>query len=216
MTSGLSVSALVSKSYSNTFRYRVVKRGIDLALAVVGLFITLPLFPLIAIAIKLGSAGPAFYRWRVVGENGRSFVGYKFRTMVANADELRGGLSSSNERRGPAFKMKDDPRVTWIGRPLRRYSLDELPQLFSILKGDMSFVGPRPLQIHEWTQCNEYQRQRAKVRPGAISLWHVSGQPPTFDAWIALDLEYISRWSLVLDLSILGRSLGYVLSARNY
>jgi lipopolysaccharide/colanic/teichoic acid biosynthesis glycosyltransferase len=197
------------------FRYRVIKRGIDITGSVIGLLLAAPLCPFIAAAIKLTSAGPVFYRWRVVGEGGRPFLGYKVRTMVANADALRPQLNRYNERRGPAFKMRNDPRITPVGKFLRRFSIDELPQLVSILKGDMSFIGPRPLQVHEWQQCTVYQKRRNNIKPGAISLWHVSGQPPAFDDWIELDLRYIETWSLRLDLAIFLKSIGYILGAKN-
>jgi lipopolysaccharide/colanic/teichoic acid biosynthesis glycosyltransferase len=196
-------------------RYRVVKRGLDIAGSLFALVVAAPLYPLVAAAVKLTSAGPVFYKWNVVGERGRPFVGYKVRTMVADADAIRATLSAHNERRGPAFKMKNDPRITSVGRFLRRFSIDEAPQLISILKGDMSFIGPRPLQVHEWLLCTEYQNQRNNVKPGAVSLWHVSGQPPTFDEWVELDLAYIANWSLRLDFTILLNSIGYVLRARN-
>jgi lipopolysaccharide/colanic/teichoic acid biosynthesis glycosyltransferase len=198
-----------------TFRYKVVKRTFDMVGAAVGLVLTSPLLPLVALAVKLTSAGPVFYKWHVVGEGGRPFIGYKFRTMVVNADELRAALSWHNERRGPAFKMKNDPRITSAGKLLRRFSIDELPQLLSILKGDMSFIGPRPLQVHEYQQCTEYQRQRNSIKPGAVSLWHVSGQPPAFDDWVECDLRYIANWSLRLDSRIFFKSIAYVLGAKN-
>jgi lipopolysaccharide/colanic/teichoic acid biosynthesis glycosyltransferase len=135
--------------------------------------------------------------------------------MVANADAIRATLNAHNERRGPAFKMTNDPRITAVGRFLRRFSIDELPQLVSIFKGDMSFIGPRPLQVHEWRNCTDYQKQRNNVKPGAVSLWHVSGQPPTFDEWVELDLQYIANWSLRLDFVIFIKSIGYVLRAKN-
>jgi len=201
--------------YLTSFRYRVVKRGVDIVGSSVGLLLTAPLYPFLAAAVKLTSPGPVFYRWHVVGKDGRPFKGYKIRTMVTNADELRRTLSAYNERRGPAFKMRGDPRVTRVGRFLRRFSIDEVPQLLSVLKGDMSLIGPRPLQVYEWEQCTAYQKQRANVRPGAISLWHVAGQPPAFDDWIEMDLEYIANWSLTMDATILVKTFGYVFGAKN-
>jgi len=202
-------------AYLTSVRYRVVKRALDIAGSAVALIPAVTLFPFVALLVKLTSAGPVFYRWNVVGESGRPFVGYKVRTMVANADALRATLNAHNERRGPAFKMKNDPRITPVGRFLRRFSIDELPQLVSILKGDMSFIGPRPLQVHEWRNCSEYQKQRNNVKPGAVSLWHVCGQPPIFDEWVDLDLEYIAKWSLRLDFVIFLKSIGYVVRAKN-
>ena len=204
-----------SLSHQTSLRYRVIKRCFDIAGAAAGLVLVVPFFPLIALAVKLTSRGPIFYRWNVVGEGGRPFVGYKFRTMVVNADEMRDALSAHNERCGPAFKMKNDPRITSAGRFLRRFSIDELPQLMSILRGDMSFIGPRPLQVKEYQQCTAYQKQRNSIKPGAVSLWHVAGQPPAFDDWIENDLRYIANWSLLMDAQIFLKSIGYVLSAKN-
>jgi lipopolysaccharide/colanic/teichoic acid biosynthesis glycosyltransferase len=201
--------------YLTSVRYRVVKRGLDLLISSVALVAVAPLYPFMALAVKLTSPGAVFYRWSVVGVDGTPFVGYKIRTMVADADAIRATLNAHNERRGPAFKMKNDPRITTVGRFLRRLSIDETPQLLSILKGDMSLVGPRPLQVHEWSLCSDYQKQRNQVKPGAVSLWHVDGQPPTFDEWMELDMKYIANWSLRLDCSILVKAAGYVLRARN-
>jgi lipopolysaccharide/colanic/teichoic acid biosynthesis glycosyltransferase len=201
--------------YLTSLRYRVVKRILDVLISLIAFVAVAPLYPFIALAVKLTSPGPVFYRWNVVGVDGVPFVGYKIRTMVANADAIRATLDAHNERRGPAFKMKNDPRITTVGRFLRRLSIDETPQLLSILRGQMSLIGPRPLQVHEWRLCSDYQKQRNQVKPGAVSLWHVAGQPPTFDEWIELDLEYIANWSLRLDWSILLRTVGYVLRARN-
>ncbi len=181
------------------------KRCLDIAGASVGLFLLSPVLAAIAMAIRLDSRGPIFYRWRVVGLRGRRFTGYKFRTMTPDAEERRAGLESRNEMTGPAFKMRDDPRVTRIGRFLRRFSLDELPQLWSVVKGDMSLVGPRPPLYTEWTRFEPWQRGKLAVKPGVTCLWQVSGRSDikNFSEWVRLDLEYIDRWSLLLDLKIL-------------
>jgi lipopolysaccharide/colanic/teichoic acid biosynthesis glycosyltransferase len=125
-------------------------------------------------------------------------------------------LLEQNEATGPVFKMKHDPRVTPVGRFLRKFSLDELPQLWSILKGDMSLVGPRPVLTYEWEQFDDWQRQKLSVQPGAVCLWHVRGQPRDFDEWVKLDLEYIENWSLALDLGILVGAMWYILAGKNY
>lgn len=200
---------------SRRLGYRYAKRGIDIVLSALALLITSPFYPIIALLIRLSSPGPIIFKWKVVGQFGKPFLGYKFRTMVQNAEALREELSAHNVRHGPAFKMKNDPRVTGVGRLLRRYSIDELPQLWSILKGDMSLVGPRPLQGHEWRQCTDHQKQRALVKPGAVSLWHVGGQPPRFDDWIELDLKYIANQSLLLDILILLKAVSYIISGKN-
>jgi lipopolysaccharide/colanic/teichoic acid biosynthesis glycosyltransferase len=151
-----------------------------------------------------------------VGQWGKPLKAYKFRTMVIGADEMKKQLLDQNEATGPVFKMKNDPRVTGLGRFLRRYSLDELPQLWSILRGDMSLVGPRPVLVYEWEQFNEWQRQKLSVQPGAVSLWHVSGQPRDLDEWVKLDLEYIDNWSFRGDIKILVATAWYVVSGSNY
>jgi lipopolysaccharide/colanic/teichoic acid biosynthesis glycosyltransferase len=197
------------------FRYRIVKRAADTLLAVIGLFVAAPLFLLVSAVIKLTSGSPVFYEWHVVGLGGKEFTGYKFRTMTPGAESLEKQMAVFNERRGPGFKMTNDPRVTRIGVLLRRFSLDELPQLWSILRGDMSFVGPRPLKPREFTEMSGWHREKFSVLPGAVSLWHVSGQPPAFDDWVRMDLEYIRSWSLQMDMTILCKGLVYVLLGRN-
>jgi len=191
-----------------------IKRMLDVVASAILLALLSPLFLFLAIAVKLGSHGPVFYRWKVVGRAGRPYTGYKFRSMVANADALRDGLTARNEMTGPVFKIADDPRVTKVGYWLRRYSLDELPQLYSVLKGDMSLVGPRPPLVTEFARFNDYQKQKLAVKPGITCLWQVSGrnQIKDFDEWVRLDLEYIAGWSLSLDLAILARTVTTVFS----
>jgi len=190
------------------------KRFFDMVISLSLLLLLFPFLLAIAVAVKLSSPGPIFYRWKVVGCGGRPFTGYKFRSMVANADALRDELTSLNEMTGPVFKIANDPRITNVGAWLRKYSLDELPQLYSVLKGDMSLVGPRPPLVTEFEQFSEYQKQKMAVKPGITCLWQVSGrnQISDFDEWVRLDLEYISRWSLSLDLAILMRTVEAVFS----
>ena len=195
---------------------QIAKRVVDILLAGTLIMALLPLFLVISLAIKLTSRGPVFYRWPVVGKDGVPFKAYKFRTMVVGADEIKRKLLDKNEAKGPVFKMKNDPRVTPIGRILRKFSLDELPQLWSVLKGDMSLVGPRPVLYYEWEQFTPWQRQKLQVKPGAVSLWHMRGQPRDLDEWVKLDLEYIKAWSLWLDLKILAWTIWYILRGRNY
>ena len=156
------------------------------------------------------------YRWPVVGRHGTPFVGYKFRTMVVGADRVKHQLLAYNEASGPMFKMKNDPRVTSVGRILRKFSLDELPQLWSVLKGDMSLVGPRPPLQSEYARFTEWQRQKLAVTPGITGLWQISGRSSIsdFDEWVRLDLDYIDRWSLRLDLEILFLTIPAVLRGR--
>ena len=193
-----------------------LKRIVDIAAASVGLVLLAPLFGAIALLVAIDSGLPVFYPWRVVGRGGRYFTGYKFRTMVRNAEALQGELAGRNVMSGPVFKMEADPRVTRIGRVLRRYSLDELPQLWSVLKGDMSLVGPRPPLQSEWVRFEPWQRRKLAVTPGITCLWQVSGRADIrdFDEWVKLDLRYIDEWSLALDGAILLKTVAAVLGRR--
>lgn len=188
---------------------RATKRAIDIA-GSAGLLVALsPLLVTLALLVKLSSQGPVLYRWRVVGRSGRRFVGYKFRSMVANADALKPRLLRQNEMTGPVFKLTRDPRVTPLGAWMRRYSLDELPQLYSVLVGAMSLVGPRPPLETEFAQFTDFQKRKLAVKPGITCLWQVNGRNRVhdFDDWVRLDLEYIRTWSLALDLKILLRTV---------
>ncbi len=182
----------------------LIKRTIDLTVSVAGLVFLAPLLAAIAVAIGVDSGGPFLYRSRRVGKKGRSFIFYKFRTMVADADARKNDLRRLNQRCGPFFKMENDPRTTRIGRFLRRYSLDELPQLWNVLKGNMSLVGPRP---HPLDDCEHYRLEhlrRLDVTPGITGLWQVSARrDPSFEKSLALDLDYIANWDLWLDIKIL-------------
>ncbi len=184
------------------------KRLIDVAGSAVLLAALSPLLLGLAALVKVTSRGPAFYRWRVVGRNGLPFTSYKFRSMVANADDLKPQLLGQNEMTGPVFKLTCDPRITPLGRWMRRYSLDELPQLYSVLAGKMSLVGPRPPLAAEFARFTRFQKQKLAVKPGITCLWQVSGRNRVrdFDAWVRLDLDYIRTWSLALDLRIMART----------
>jgi lipopolysaccharide/colanic/teichoic acid biosynthesis glycosyltransferase len=173
-----------------------------------------PLFLALAVAVKLSSEGPVFYKWPVVGKGGRRFTGYKFRSMKPNADEMKKQLEHLNEMNGPVFKITNDPRVTPLGSWMRRYSLDELPQIYSVLKGDMSLVGPRPPLFTEYVRFNDYQKQKLAVKPGITCLWQVSGRNSVrdFDDWVELDLQYIRQWNLKFDFWILIKTVGEVFS----
>jgi len=194
----------------------IFKRGIDIILSSIGLLILSPLFLIISIAIKLTSPGPIFYRWHVVGLNKKKFVSYKFRTMLPNADELKKKLMAQNEMNSVVFKMKDDPRITKIGRFLRKFSLDELPQLYSVFKGDMSLVGPRPPLVTEIPDFENWHRRKLSVKPGITCLWQCSGRNhiENFDDWVKMDLQYIDHWSLWLDFKILLKTIPAVLMGR--
>ncbi len=190
-----------------------MKRLFDLAFSFFLLIALLPFFLVVAIAIKLGSPGAVFYRWKVVGRRGRPFTGYKFRTMVEGADELKLNLTEQNEMIGPVFKLNDDPRITPFGKFLRKYSLDEFPQLWSVIKGDMSLVGPRPPLASEYSQFTEWQKQKLLVKPGITCLWQINGRNKIndFDHWVELDLKYIRERSFWLDLKILAKTIPVVL-----
>lgn len=192
------------------------KRLLDIVVSAVALTMASPVLLLAALAIKITSPGPAFFRWPVVGVGGRPLRAYKLRTMIVGADTVKAQLQDQNESTGPMFKMRNDPRVTPVGRILRKYSLDELPQLWSVLKGDMSLVGPRPVLTYEWAQFDPVSRHKLDVKPGMISLWHVRGQPRDFQEWMRLDFEYIDHWSLWLDLTILARGAVYLFGGKNY
>jgi exopolysaccharide biosynthesis polyprenyl glycosylphosphotransferase len=168
----------------------------------------------VALLIKLTSPGPIMFRQLRSGLNGAPFTIYKFRTMVTNAEQLKHELATMNEMRGPVFKVTKDPRITRIGKILRRFSIDELPQLFNVLRGEMSLVGPRPLPVDEVRRFNDIaHRRRLSVKPGLTCLWQVSGrnQIAEFRDWVRLDLEYIDNWSLWLDFKILLRTVPAVL-----
>jgi lipopolysaccharide/colanic/teichoic acid biosynthesis glycosyltransferase len=166
----------------------------------------------VAIAIKRDSPGPVIFKQQRVGKDGKTFTMYKFRTMVVNAEEILDELLSKNEADGPVFKIKEDPRVTKSGKWLRKTSIDELPQLWNVLKGDMSLVGPRPPLEREVVQYDNYQRQRLSVKPGITCYWQVSGRSnTTFDEWVELDIKYIQEQSLWTDIKLLFKTIGAVL-----
>ncbi|MCW5882877.1 MAG: undecaprenyl-phosphate glucose phosphotransferase [Anaerolineae bacterium] len=191
---------------------RAVKRGLDVTLASLAVLVTSPIMALIAAAIKLDSPGPVLYRQTRVGMNGREFTVYKFRSMRIDADQELARLLAHNEASGPLFKMRDDPRRTRVGRFIRRTSLDELPQFFNVLLGDMSLVGPRPPVPDEVEKYDEWHRRRLEVAPGITGLWQVSGRSNlTFDEMVMLDLYYAENWSLGLDMKILLRTIPTVL-----
>jgi exopolysaccharide biosynthesis polyprenyl glycosylphosphotransferase len=193
----------------------VFARALSLIVAIGGLIVLAPLMALIALAIKLDSRGPVFYADRRIGVGEREFPMLKFRTMVANAAELQPELEESNEASGALFKIRDDPRVTRVGRVLRRLSLDELPQLWNVLRGQMSLVGPRPLPLRDHAMLEDWHRARSLVLPGMTGLWQISGRSGLdFDDLVRLDFAYIEAWSIWLDISIIARTIPAVLSGR--
>lgn len=183
----------------------IIKSIIDYSIAAIGAVIMTPLLLLIALTIKISSRGPVFFRQTRSGINGRNFTLYKFRTMVDNAEKLQAALGSTNEMDGPVFKIENDPRITSIGKFLRKTSLDELPQLFNVLKGEMSLVGPRPPLPAEVEKYQHWQRRKLSMKPGLTCIWQVSGRNDiSFEEWMKMDLEYIDNWSLILDMKLLG------------
>jgi exopolysaccharide biosynthesis polyprenyl glycosylphosphotransferase len=187
----------------------LVKRMQDFVISLVLLVILSPLFLAISILVKLTSDGPVFFLQERVGRNKRRFKILKFRTMVPDAEELMADLEALNELSGPVFKIKNDPRLTPIGRFLRRSSLDELPQLLNVLLGDMSLVGPRPMAVRDFKGFSEdWQRRRFSVPPGITCLWQINGRNSIpFQEWMEMDMQYIAEWSLWLDLKILLRTI---------
>lgn len=192
------------------------KRSIDFVGAAVGLIIFSPVMLLVSAAIKLTDpAGPVIFKQRRAGLGGRPFVIYKFRTMRADAERMKAQLMAMNEQDGPAFKITRDPRVTWIGHFLRKTSLDELPQLLNVLRGDMSLVGPRPLPVDESENCDQWHKRRLDVTPGLTCIWQVHGRSRvTFDEWARMDIRYVRRRRLWHDLSIILQTIPAVLLRR--
>jgi len=186
-----------------------VKRAMDIAISLFVLIILAPFFLIIAAAIKLSSPGPVFYKMKWVGFSKKPFEGWKFRSMVVGADKMKEQLAHLNEMTGPVFKISNDPRITSVGRFLRKFSLDELPQLWSVLKGDMSLVGPRPAGPHELARYESWQRRKLSIKPGITCLWQVNGRNEinSFEDWAKMDLAYIDNWSLWLDLKILLKTI---------
>jgi exopolysaccharide biosynthesis polyprenyl glycosylphosphotransferase len=193
----------------------IAKRTFDLAVSAVGLLLIAPVLALIALAIRVDSDGAVLFRQERVGLHRQRFQVLKFRTMVVGAENMLADLKALNEADGPLFKLRQDPRVTRVGRFLRRYSLDELPQLWNVLKGEMSLVGPRPPLPREVEAYEDWQLDRLEVRPGITGLWQVSGRSELpFDEYVRLDLFYIENWSLAYDLFILAKTIPMLLAAR--
>jgi len=193
----------------------IVKRGFDLAVSSLLIVAGLPLWLTVAAAIKVTSRGPVFFRDHRIGLGEREFGMMKFRTMYADAQDRQAALEAANEASGPLFKIKDDPRVTTVGRFLRRFSIDELPQVLNVLWGEMSLVGPRPLPIRDYEQLEPWHRRRYSVLPGMTGLWQVSGRIDlSFDDLVRLDFYYLENWSIWLDISILAKTLPAVLARR--
>ena len=197
--------------------YSVTKRLIDIVGSLCGIILLSPLFLIVAILIKLEDPkGKVFFAQERNGKYPKTFKMYKFRSMVHNAEDLLKDLMDRNEQTGPVFKINDDPRITKVGKVIRRTSIDELPQLFNVLKGDMSLVGPRPPIPHEVDQYNSYQMQRLAVKPGLTCIWQVSGRNNIgFDEWVEMDIEYIKTRNLWLDIKLIFKTVGVLFGDDN-
>ncbi|MFL5321137.1 MAG: sugar transferase [Myxococcaceae bacterium] len=192
-----------------------LKRLFDMIVSTAALVLLSPLLLTVALLVKLTSRGPIFFKQQRIGLHGRPFNMLKFRSMVVNADAMKDQLAAMNEQRGPVFKMKNDPRVTAVGRFIRKYSIDELPQIINVLRGEMSIVGPRPPVPKEVVQYEPWQRRRLSVRPGLTCIWQVSGRNQiTFDEWMKMDMQYIDHWSLGRDLSLVLQTVPVVVTGR--
>jgi len=215
-TDFLGIPMLTFESAPDRVWELLIKRAFDIISSAIGLIVLSPLFLALAVIIKATSEGPVLFRQKRCGLNGRRFTLYKFRTMVKGAEEKLADLQKYNEMNGPVFKMKSDPRVTTIGALLRKLSLDELPQLWNVLAGEMSVVGPRPPIPAEVDNYDNWQRRRLSMRPGITCLWQVKGRNEItdFNEWMRLDLEYIDNWSVWLDLKILFTTIPAVLLAK--
>jgi exopolysaccharide biosynthesis polyprenyl glycosylphosphotransferase len=189
------------------------KRALDVSLSLVAMLLLSPLFLLAALIVKFTSPGPSFFVQERVGLNKRRFRMFKFRTMVADAEKRQLEMEHLNEASGAVFKIRNDPRLTPVGKFLRKSSIDELPQLFNVLKGDMSLVGPRPLPVRDYEGFDrDWERRRFSVRPGITCLWQINGRSSCpFEKWMELDMEYIDQWSLWMDFKILAKTIPAVL-----
>ncbi|MFL0504572.1 sugar transferase [Ureibacillus sp. 179-F W5.1 NHS] len=209
------ISPVILKEHKG---YLISKRIMDIIGSLLGMIILIPVFILITVLIKLENRnGPVFFKQVRVGRNGKEFTIYKFRSMVSNAEELKMLLLEQNDiKDGPVFKMKEDPRVTRIGKFIRKTSLDELPQLINVLKGDMSLVGPRPPLPEEVAQYSNYEKQRLKVTPGLTCYWQVSGRSNIgFDEWVRLDLKYMEERNMIIDLKLIFKTVFVLLGSKD-
>ena len=202
--------------YSKTIMYFVIKKIIDLLGSIIGLILLSPILIITAIAIKLDSKGPVFFIQERVGKNEQVFNMYKFRSMVIDAEEKLYKLKDKNEMSGPMFKMKDDPRITKIGRFIRKTSIDELPQLFNVLKGEMSLVGPRPNLPRDVIKFTDYQKNKFLAKPGLTCYWQVMGRNNIdFEDWIELDIKYIRKRNTWEDIKLIFKTVGVLFGDDN-
>ena len=215
LDAGVSTAAPVPIEIRQSSMYDLGKRIFDLAAGSLILLLLLPIIPLIAIMIKLDSPGPVFFKQERVGKNGRVFKFFKFRSMYREAERRRGEVESLNEQEGPVFKARLDPRVTVVGGFLRRSSLDEIPQIFNVLRGEMSIVGPRPHLPAEVKKYQPWHRKRLEVTPGITCLWQISGRSHVnFNEWMRLDVEYLRLRSFKTDLAIFLKTVPAVIARK--
>ena len=202
---GTNVQNSISKEQMDSRRiYEFVKRTIDIICSLIGLIVLMPILVVVAIIIKIESKGPIIFAQARVGKYGKIFKMYKFRSMVSNAEELKEKLAKENERKGPMFKIKNDPRITKVGKFIRKTSIDELPQLVNILKGDMSIVGPRPSLQNEVKEFEDWMLQRLNVRPGLTCYWQVAGRNNIeFYEWMKLDVKYVEERNSLIDIILI-------------
>ena len=209
------MSEVIENERSNVL-YEVIKRIIDIVASFTGLIVLSPLMLVVSILIKLESKGEVIFKQKRVGLNGKEFYMYKFRSMVINAEELKAELESQNEMSGPMFKMKDDPRITKIGKFIRKTSIDELPQLINVIKGDMSLVGPRPSLPKEVEEFETWMRERLEVKPGLTCYWQVSGRNNIdFEDWMKLDIKYVRERSFKLDIKLILKTVLVLFGDKN-
>ena len=209
------MSEVIENERSNIL-YEVIKRIIDIVASFTGLILLSPLILIVSMLIKLESKGEVIFKQKRVGLNGKEFYMYKFRSMVINAEELKAELESQNEMSGPMFKMKDDPRITKIGKFIRKTSIDELPQLINVIKGDMSLVGPRPSLPKEVEEFETWMRERLEVKPGLTCIWQVSGRNNIdFEDWMKLDIKYVRERSFKLDIKLILKTVLVLFGDKN-
>ncbi|AIC96103.1 sugar transferase [Shouchella lehensis] len=203
---------------NNSFFYLISKRSVDIIASIIGMMCLAPALLFVATLIKIEDPrGPVFFKQIRVGKDGKKFYMYKFRSMVSNAEELLNGLLKQNEVSGHMFKMKDDPRVTKIGKFIRKTSIDELPQLFNVLKGDMSLVGPRPPLTREVAEYSSHHKQRLLVKPGCTGIWQVSARNDVgFEEMVDMDIEYMKKRTLFFDIKIIFATVIVMLNSKAY
>lgn len=209
------MSEVIENERSNIL-YEVIKRIIDIVASFTGLILLSPLILIVSMLIKLESKGEVIFKQKRVGLNGKEFYMYKFRSMVINAEELKAELESQNEMSGPMFKIKDDPRITKVGKFIRKTSIDELPQLINVIKGDMSLVGPRPSLPKEVKKFEPWMMERLEVKPGLTCIWQVSGRNNIdFEDWMKLDIKYVRERSFKLDIKLILKTVLVLLGDKN-